>query len=84
MISPKIDMALNIILSIALVVAVFIFIKNRKVRGKAIIPSICLFMVAFINLIGLWFDLLGIISVALTLAFLGIGAYFTKYLPRYK
>ncbi|HLR02182.1 MAG TPA: hypothetical protein VK111_05490 [Virgibacillus sp.] len=81
MISPSIDFGLNIVLTVVLVISIIFFIAKRKVSGKEMVPSICLFVVASINLIGLWFDVLGIVTSLLSFVFLAIGAYYTKFLP---
>ncbi|MBD8014477.1 MULTISPECIES: hypothetical protein [Planococcus] len=56
--------------------------KAASITGwKSLGTSLCFFLIAAINLLAYWFDLIGIISLSLTILLLIIGAYFTRYLP---
>lgn len=56
--------------------------KEASIIGwKSLGTSLCFFLIAAINLLAYWFDLIGIISLSLTILLLIIGAYFTRYLP---
>ncbi|WP_085524329.1 hypothetical protein [Tuberibacillus sp. Marseille-P3662] len=74
------------ILSIgALLVAPYIIHKRRKKEGvtgfKSLLTSACFFLIAIINILAYWFDVLGATSWFSTMMLLFVGAYFTKYLP---
>ncbi|MBT2571105.1 hypothetical protein [Planococcus sp. ISL-110] len=61
-----------------------IIVKTKKTPitdPKSLVTSICFLLIGVINLAGYWFGFLGIASMALTVALLITGAYFTRYLP---
>ncbi|MDQ0429395.1 CHASE2 domain-containing sensor protein [Planomicrobium stackebrandtii] len=49
---------------------------------KSLVTSICFLLIGVINLAGYWLGFLGVVSMALTVALLITGAYFTRYLKR--
>ena len=60
-----------------------IIIKRKEAQItnlKSLGTSICFLLIAVVNLLSYWFDFLGIVSMALTILLLVIGAYFTRYL----
>jgi len=79
-----VEQILSIIILISLPITIFFHVKSRKKAGvkgwKPSLTSICFFSIAIVNLIGYWFHLLGIISWAMTMILLFMGAYFSKYL----
>ena len=76
---------LSIVLVITLIVSISIVIEKRKRAGitsiKSLLASICLYLIAIVNLLAYWFNFLGIISRAMTIILLILGSYFTKYIP---
>lgn len=68
----------------ALLVSPYIIHKKRKKEGvtgfKSLLTSACFFLIAIINILAYWFDVLGAISWLSTIILLFVGAYFTKYL----
>ncbi|MGM0753950.1 MAG: hypothetical protein ACQET6_18740 [Bacillota bacterium] len=76
------------ILLISLCSSIFYVVKKRKAAGitgfKTALPSICFFMIAIMNLLAHWLGFRGIISWFLTIVFLFVGAYFTKYMVPYR
>ncbi|ANU09594.1 hypothetical protein A1A1_01790 [Planococcus antarcticus DSM 14505] len=60
-----------------------IFMKMKEtpvIDPKSLVTSICFLLIGIVNLAGYWFGFLGITSMALTVALLITGAYFTRYL----
>ena len=60
-----------------------IIIKRKEAQItnlKSLGTSICFLLIAVVNLLAYWFDFLGVFSMAMTVALLIIGAYFTRYL----
>lgn len=47
---------------------------------KSLVTSICFLLIGVVNLAGYWLGFLGVVSMALTVALLITGAYFTRYL----
>ncbi|ASK61806.1 hypothetical protein CFK37_06365 [Virgibacillus phasianinus] len=78
---------LTLVFLIIFVISIFINVKKRRAAGitglKSGLSSICLYAVALINVVGYWFDVLGIASWLLTFGLILAAAYFTKYLPQY-
>jgi hypothetical protein len=78
-------MILTIILIIALIFSISVVIAKRRKAGitgiKTALSSICLYLMAVINLLAYWFDFLGVVSWSITIILLFTGAYFTKYIP---
>lgn len=76
---------LSVILVIALILSIIIVINKRKKAGitsmKSLLTSICLYLIAIVNLLVYWFNFLGLVSWSLTIVLLIVGAYFTKYIP---
>lgn len=76
---------LSVVLVIALILSIVTVIIRRKRAGitgiKSILSSICLYLIAIINLFAYWYDFLGLLSWSLTITLLILGAYFTKYIP---
>ncbi|MEW4329112.1 hypothetical protein Q0N12_20965 [Rossellomorea marisflavi] len=60
-----------------------VVIRKRKAHGvtgiKSALTPICFLSVGVLNILALLFDFIGLISWGLSVAFLLIGAYFTKY-----
>ncbi|WP_437176718.1 hypothetical protein [Rossellomorea aquimaris] len=81
-------MIFTIILLISLCFSIFYVVKKRKTAGitgfKTALTSICFFMIAIVNLFAYWLGFRGIISWFLTIVFLFLGAYFTKYMVPYR
>lgn len=79
------DIILSVILVIVLILSIIIVIKKRNKYGikgiKSLLSSICLYVIAIINLFAYWFNFLGLLSWSLTIILLLLGAYFTKYIP---
>lgn len=60
-----------------------IFVKMKETPStdpKSLITSICFLLIGVVNLAGYWLGFLGVVSMALTVALLITGAYFTRYL----
>ena len=76
---------LSIILILVLMVSVSVFVKRRKKAGvtgiKSALTSICLYLMAIINLFAYWFDFSGVVTWTITTVLIILGVYFTKYLP---
>ncbi|MGH2316332.1 hypothetical protein ACRC6Q_01125 [Planococcus sp. SE5232] len=74
----------TVFLLIAIGFAVNKIIKKRKESSaadlKSLGTSICFFLIAIVNLLAYWFDIIGIISMSLTILLLITGAYFSRYL----
>jgi Ca2+/Na+ antiporter len=79
-----VKMFLTSILIVALIISVVTVIRKRRKQGisgiKTALTSICFYLIVIINLLALWFDLLGLWSWANTVVLLLLAAYFTKYL----
>lgn len=79
---------LSVILILVLMVSISVFVKKRKKAGvtgiKSALTSICLYLMAIINLFAYWFDFSGIVTWTITTVLIILGVYFTKYLPVYK
>lgn len=63
-----------------------IFVKMKEApdtNPKSLVTSICFLLIGVVNLAGYWLGFLGIVSMALTVALLITGAYFTRYLTRH-
>lgn len=78
------DAILSIGVVIVLIISIYYHIKKRKETGvtgiKSSLSPICFSLIAITNLFAYWFHFRGIISWGLTIVFLILGAYFTKYL----
>lgn len=76
---------LSVILILVLMVSVSVFVKRRKKAGvtgiKSALTSICLYLMAIINLFAYWFDFSGVVTWTITTVLIILGVYFTKYLP---
>ncbi|ARI78048.1 hypothetical protein [Halobacillus mangrovi] len=76
---------INITILVCLLFSIYYFLLKRKKAGvtgfKSALSSICFFLIASTNLAAGIFNLLGVISWTLTIVFLLLGGYFTKYLP---
>jgi hypothetical protein len=76
---------LTILLIIALIFSISVVIAKRKKAGitgiKTALSSICLYLMAVINMLAYWFNFWGVISWSITIILLIMGAYFTKYIP---
>ena len=79
---------LSVILILVLMVSVSVFVKRRKKAGvtgiKSALTSICLYLMAIINLFAYWFDFSGVVTWTITTVLIILGVYFTKYLPVYR
>jgi Ca2+/Na+ antiporter len=77
-------MFLTSILIVALIISISAVARKRRKQGitgiKTALTSICFYFIAFINLLALWFNLLGLWSWASTVVLLLLAAYFTMYL----
>ncbi|MGG3925135.1 hypothetical protein ABET51_03895 [Metabacillus fastidiosus] len=78
------DAILSIVVVIVLIISIYYHIRKRKETGvngiKSSLSPICFSLIAITNLFAYWFHFRGIISWGLTIVFLILGAYFTKYL----
>ena len=76
---------LSVILILVLMVSVSVFVKRIKKAGvtgiKSALTSICLYLMAIINLFAYWFDFSGVVTWTITTVLIILGVYFTKYLP---
>lgn len=76
---------LTIILIIVLIFSISVVITKRRKAGitgiKTALTSICLYLMAIINLLAYWLNFLGVVSWSITIILLILGAYFTKYIP---
>ncbi|MDQ0273151.1 hypothetical protein [Cytobacillus purgationiresistens] len=76
---------LTILLVLFMALSIITTIKKRKLAGatghKSALTPICFYSIAIVAIIAFWFDLAGLISWVLIIILLGLGAYFTKYLP---
>ena len=81
------DFLIPIILSIlligSLIFSSFFVVQKRKQAGvtgmKSALSSICFFLIAITSLLAYWLNFMGILSWAIILILLILGAYFTKY-----
>ncbi|WP_223636497.1 hypothetical protein [Planococcus sp. 4-30] len=75
---------LTALVLIALGVSINKIIRKRKASSatdlKSLGTSICFFLIAIVNILAYWFDIIGIISMSLTILLLITGAYFSRYL----
>ncbi|WP_099158238.1 hypothetical protein [Virgibacillus ndiopensis] len=75
---------LSIVLIIALVLSISVVIKKRKKAGikgiKYSLTSICLYLIAVINLLAYWLNFMGLLNWSITVILLIGGAYCTKYM----
>ncbi|QDP39414.1 hypothetical protein [Radiobacillus deserti] len=75
---------LSILLVIAMGISIAVLIQRRKKAGitgvKTALSSICLYLMAVVNLCAYWLDFMGIISWTLSIVLLFLAAYFTKFL----
>lgn len=76
---------LSIILIFALIISISYVVHKRKKAGitgvKSALTPVFLYLMAITNLLALWFNLPGLLTWTISVAFLLLGAYFTKYLP---
>ncbi|AIF42846.1 hypothetical protein [Virgibacillus sp. SK37] len=76
---------LSVILVIALLISFNYLIHKRKKNGitgwKTLLTPISFYLIAITNLLAYWFNFMGIVNWTLTVIFLMLGAYFTKYMP---
>ena len=74
----------TVLSAICLVISIFVVLNKRKSMGitgfKSVLSSICLSLVAIINILAYWFSFLGIFSWLITFLLILLGGYFTKYL----
>lgn len=79
------SLILTVILIMVLIFSISNVITKRNKAGitgiKSGLTSICLFLLAVVNLSAYWFDFLGVISWSITIVLLILGGYFTKYIP---
>ncbi|SES63314.1 hypothetical protein SAMN05216389_101166 [Oceanobacillus limi] len=79
---------LSIVLIIALIFSISVIIQKRKKAGitgiKSALTSICLCLMAVMNLLAYWFDFMGLLSWSITVVLLILGTYFTKYMPSFE
>ncbi|EGA91365.1 hypothetical protein GPDM_00810 [Planococcus donghaensis MPA1U2] len=54
-------------------------IKTSNTDPKSTVTAMCFFLISGVNLVGYWFDLLGVFTMVLTVALLITGAYFIRY-----
>lgn len=80
-------MLLNILYVISIIVFITvipIIIIQRKKAGvtgfKSALTPICFLLIALINIVGYWFNFLGLFTLLLSMAMLILGAYFMKYM----
>ncbi|TCP23812.1 hypothetical protein EV207_12835 [Scopulibacillus darangshiensis] len=82
---------LSIIATILLVLSIsYVFykaVRKHRTEGsigdiRSYLSSICLFLIAIVNLWAQSFDLLGILSWGITIILLMIGSYCTKYIRK--
>ncbi|KOO51414.1 hypothetical protein [Viridibacillus arvi] len=78
-----IPIILSIITIGVLCFSCFIVVRKRKQTGitgiKSALSSICLFLIAITSLLAYWLNFTGILSWAIIMILLILGAYFTKY-----
>ncbi|MGB6407903.1 MAG: hypothetical protein WBF39_10530, partial [Planococcus donghaensis] len=53
--------------------------KTSNTDPKSRVTAMCFFLISGVNLVGYWFDLLGVFTMVLTVALLITGAYFIRY-----
>ncbi len=74
------------IIPFVIIIATIVIIRKRKKAGvtgiKTAFTPMCLLVSAFVNYLAYWFDVMGIISWAVSIFLLVLSAYFTKYLPQ--
>ncbi|MCD5322333.1 MULTISPECIES: hypothetical protein [Pontibacillus] len=75
-----------IALIVSIVITIFRAIRRKRKYGKiggfkSYLSSISLYATALVNLVAAHMDKLGIVSWTLTLIFILLGAYFTKFIP---
>ncbi len=84
------EITMNFLLAAALIISLIYFLKQiqntKKKEGSAggikrYLTSICFFMIAFVILVAMTFDLLGIIVWGIVIIFTFLAAYFTKFFP---
>lgn len=73
-------------LIVSIVITIFRAIRRKRKYGKvggfkSYLTSISLYAVAVVNLIAAHMESLGIVSWVLTLIFILLGAYFTRFIP---
>lgn len=78
---PTIATVLLLILSGFAVNKIFKKMKETPATDpKSLVTSFCFLLIGVVNLAGYWFGFPGVSTMALTVALLIIGAYFTPYL----
>lgn len=75
---------LYIISIVAFIIVIPIIIKKRKKAGisgiKSALTPICFLLIPLINILGYWFNFIGLLTSVITFLLLILAAYFTKYL----
>ncbi|WP_077595991.1 hypothetical protein [Oceanobacillus kimchii] len=76
---------LYIISIVAFIIVISFIIKKRKKAGisgiKSALTPICFLLISLINILGYWFNFIGLLTSFITFLLLILAAYFTKYLP---